>query len=130
MCREFFKLADEPGAFNDDFFTNYWQEIYKSERGVVFVEMQENEPVAMLGCIACVDMCTGNLTMEECFFYSDPTKKTKAFKLVDMMEELGAKAGIKVFYLKRTAHLHKEILGKIYNRKGYVERYIRHEKVI
>ena len=130
MCRDFFELAEEPGEFNEEFFTNYWKEIYKSERGVVLVEMQDGEAVAMMGIIACVEMTTGHTTLEECFFYADKNKKTKAFKLLDMAEELARKIGAKVMYIKHTAHLDEERLERIYNRKGFFKEFIRYRKVL
>lgn len=130
LCRDFFELANEPGKFNAEFFINYWQEIYKSERGVVLVEAQDGEVSAMLGCIACVEMTTGDTVLEECFMYADAKKKTNAFKLLNMMEEVARNIGAKVIYIKHTAHLDGERLERIYNRKGFVKKFIRYEKVM
>jgi len=130
LCKDFFKLAEEPGIFNEEFFINYWQEIYKSERGIIFVETQNNEPVSMIGLIVCVDMCTGDTSLEECFFYADPNKKTKAFKLIDMAENLARKIGATVLYIKHTAHLDRDRLEKIYNRKGFELKFYRYGKVL
>ena len=64
MSHDFFELADEPGNFNEEFFINYWHKIYKSQRGTVLVEMHHNEPIAMLGIIACQEMTTSDLIFE------------------------------------------------------------------
>ena len=130
MCRDFFEMADEPGNFNEEFFINYWHEIYKSQRGTVLVELQHGEPIAMLGIIACQEMTTGDLIFEECFFYADPLEKTNAFKLIKMMEEIAQRMDVKVIYLKHTVHLHNDRLERIYNRKGFIKKFIRYQKVL
>ena len=130
LCADFFKLAEEPGEFNWRFFRNYWQEIYENNRGAIIIEHDGNEPVAMLGCIICAEMCTGHKTVEECFFYADKNKKTNGFKLLELFEFAAKDIGAKVIYIKHTAHLDSDRLEKIYNRKGFVKKFIRYEKVI
>ena len=122
MCKDFFVLAREPGEFNEQFFTRYWQSVYQNQNGLILVN---DSITAMLGVVSGYEMTTGNKYVAECFMYGNG-----ALRLVKEMEDIAEQCGAKIIYLHNIEFLESKRLEKVYSRKGYHLKFNRHMKVL
>lgn len=121
LAAKFFAESGEGGTFNPDYFVEWWGKIIESQCGAIIVSERNGEIVGMFGCIADKEYMTGDLVLDEVFWYGDSSLFPYAVKLAKKLD-------CKRMYISHTNSLTPGRLQQFYVKSGFSHKYTRYVK--
>ena len=97
-----------------------WKKLMLSDAGVLFAYIKNNAVVGMICGIHHPNILTNELTATEMFWFVDPRHRGGVgTKLLDAFEDWAKSKGCSKVVMVSMADLMPEIVGRIYENKGY-----------
>lgn len=121
LAERFFIESGEGGTFNPDYFMEWWSKVIASQYGAIVVSERNGQIIGMFGLLADKEYMTGDLVMDEVFWYGDSSLFPHAIKTAK-------KIGCKRMYISHTNSLTPDRLQKFYVKSGFQSKYTRYVK--
>jgi GNAT superfamily N-acetyltransferase len=119
-AREFFAVSRFLRNFSSQHFTNAWRALLESGVAVIIVaEQDDGELAGAIAGVAYPDICTGELTATEFFWFSRPRHRGAGIQLYRRFEEWSRRRHCA---LLRMVHLQDVMPGRlttVYRRLGF-----------
>lgn len=121
LARNFFVEAQLPGVLKPEVFESNWRKFLASGIGVVIGLFHEATLCGVIGGLTVPDLCTGDTTTCETFWYVNQEQRRggMSLRLLREFEVEAVKRGSKKVTLVHLAGENAEGLKKVYERLGF-----------
>lgn len=130
LAKQFYSDSRYLQDFSIEIFVENWKKIIAGDIGVIFIIVESDKIVGILGGMKYPDINSGRLVATELFWYVDKEHRGRGGELLRLFEGWAKGMGCKKIIMVHMADLMPDKLKTIYKRKGYTEMEVHYVKEV
>ncbi len=118
-AQEFYASSKFLRTFDIDKFVTFWKNMIESGMGVIIAAWDEGEPIGAIGAMAFPDPYSGEIVVQEFFWFVRPNHRGAGLRLYYALEKWAIEKGARVIRMVHLMDSMPEKLSRVYGRLGF-----------